>query len=78
MKTYRVTTYGEKTYTVSLDDDGVVDVDGLLPDTTERLKAAVKRHMERRNLSPVTSLGLVIGAYSELTEVDDDSVADSA
>lgn len=77
MKTYKVLTYGEASYTVSLDDDGVVDVDGLFPDTVESLKAAVSRHITKRGLSPVTALGLAVGPYSQVTEVDEASVTDS-
>lgn len=76
MKTYRVETYGESHYTVSLDDDGVVDVDGLLPESAENLKASVARHMERRNLKAITALGLAVGPYSQVTE-SDESVTDS-
>lgn len=71
MKTYRVTTYGDSVYTVSLDDNGVVDVDGLLPATAEGLKASVSRHMERRGLPAVTALGLAVGSYSDVEEVND-------
>lgn len=77
MKTYKVTTYGEATYTVSLDDDGVVDVDGLLPETADNLKASVERHMERRGLSAIVALGLAVGRYSEVSEVTDEPVTDS-
>lgn len=77
MKTYRITTYGESHYTVSLDDNGVVDVDGLLPQTAENLKASVVRHMERRNLPSITALGLSAGPYSLVEEVDPEAVTDS-
>lgn len=78
MKTYKVTTYGEATYTVSLNDDGVVDVNGLLPETADNLKASVERHMERRGLSAIVALGLAVGRYSEVEEVTDESVTDSS
>jgi hypothetical protein len=79
VKTYRVTTYKDKaTYTVSLDDSGVVDVDGLFPETAEALKTTVSGNIERRSLSPITALQVAIGSYSFLEEVSDDSVADSA
>lgn len=71
MKTYKVTTYGDGSYTVSLDDTGVVDVDGLLSDTVEGLKASVARHMKRRRLSAVTALGLAAGPYSHVEEAED-------
>ena len=77
MKTYRVDTYGDGSYTVSLDDDGVVDIDGLLPASAEGLKASIVRHMERRRLPAVTALGLAVGPYSYVTELDDESVTDS-
>jgi hypothetical protein len=77
VKNYKVTTYGEATYTVSLNDDGIVDVDGLLPETANNLKASVERHMERRNLPAITALGLAVGRYSEVEEVTDESVTDS-
>lgn len=76
IKTYEVSTYGGRPYTVSLDDDGIVDVDGLLPASANNLKEAVNRHMERRGLPPIAALGLAIGSYSHLTEVDDESVTD--
>jgi hypothetical protein len=79
MKNYKVTTYGDELsdYTVSLDDNGVVDVDGLLPETAENLKMSVTRHMNKRGLPAVTALGQAIGPYSHLTEVDSGSVTDS-
>lgn len=70
MKTYRVTTYGGSVYTVSLNDDGVVDVDGLMPPSAESLKEAVNRHMEKRGLPAVTALGLAAGSYSHVEEVE--------
>ena len=76
MRTYKVITYGDNVYTVSLDDNGVVDVDGLLPGTAENLKASVSRNMERRGLSPIVALGLAVGSYSTVTEVDADPVSD--
>lgn len=78
MKTYRITTYGDATYTVSLNDDGIVDVDGLLPETANNLKASVERHMERRGFPAITALGLAVGRYSEVEEVTDESVTDSS
>lgn len=73
MKTYRVNTYNDKTtYDVTIDDEGVVDVDGLLPNSAEALKESVARYVEQRGLMPVVALGLAIGSYSHLTEVEDD------
>ena len=76
MKTYKITTYGGGVYTVSLDDSGVVDVNGLLPDDANNLKWSVSRNMDRRGLSPIVALGLVAGSYSTLSEVDLSSVSD--
>lgn len=72
MKTYKVTTYNDKSsYTVSLDDDGVVDVDGLLPASAENLKFSVARRIERSGLSPLAALGQATGGYSHITEVQE-------
>lgn len=73
MRTYKVTTYDDKTtYRVSIDDDGVVDVDGLLPKGAETLKFAVERHIKVHKLSPVVALQKAVGAYSYLTEDNDE------
>ncbi len=78
MKTYEITTYDETaTYTVTLNEVGVVDVEGLLPETAENLKATVARHMTRRRLRSITALGLAVGPYSHVKEVDPGAVADS-
>ena len=76
MKTYKVTAYRGGAYTVSLDDSGVVDVNGLLPDAANNLKWSVRRNMDRRGLSPIVALGLVAGSYSTVSEVDIASVSD--
>lgn len=69
MKTYLVTTYNNTSeYVVSIDDDGVVDTDGLLPDGQAVLRFSVARHINR-GLSSVQALQQAIGAYSYLTEV---------
>lgn len=78
MKTFRVVTYNQDaTYTVSLDDNGVVDVDGLPADSAENLKASVARYIEKRGIMPILALDLAVGSYSHLEDVDD-SVTDSA
>lgn len=76
MKTFRVVTYNQDaTYTVSLNESGVVDVDGLPADSAENLKASVARYIKKRGLMPVMALDLAVGSYSHLEDVDD-SVAD--
>lgn len=67
-KTYTVTTYDGKTsYTVTLDETGVVEAD--LPATAfEDLKASVSRSMSRYGLSAITALGRVVGSYSVVTD----------
>jgi hypothetical protein len=78
MKTYIVTTYQDKaTYTVTLDDTGVVSATELSDSAIEQLKSSVSRLMNRYNLSPVTALDRVIGSYSTLTEQTDSAVAET-
>lgn len=77
-KTYQVTTYdGKTTYQVTIDEDGVVDTDGLLPRGAENLRFQVERHISVHDLTAVQALQRAIGAYSHLTEVEDGPVADS-
>lgn len=77
MKTYRVSPYGGGSYTVSINDRGVVDVDGLSPETAESLKLSVKRHMDRRGLPATTALGLVVGSYATVEVAANESVSDN-
>jgi hypothetical protein len=75
MKTYKVSTYNDAgAYTVSLNDDGIVDVDGLTPQASENLKFSVDRFMTKHNLPAITALGKAAGPYSFVTEID--AVAD--
>lgn len=70
MKTYQVKGYDDRDlYTVSIDDNGVVDVDGLMPQGTELLKYDVERHIGR-GLTATVALQKAIGAYSHLEEID--------
>lgn len=79
MTTYTVTTYQDKaTYKVTLDETGVVAVDGLTADTAETLKSSVARYMHRNGLPATTALGLAIGPYSFATEADEEPVSDQA
>lgn len=78
MTTYTVNTYNDKaTYKVVLDDNGVVEVDGLVGSSVESLKTAVKKHIVRNGLSPVNALAKSIGPYSFLSEGEGD-VSDQA
>jgi len=69
MKNYLVTGPGGGTYTVTLDDSGVVRVDGLFPSSAELLKHGVNRFMTRNKISSLRALSLVAGSYSWVTEV---------
>jgi len=70
MTTYKVSTYEDKaTYTVEMDETGVVSVDGLSDSATELLQYSVKRHMDNLRLSPAKALGKSVGPYSFVTEV---------
>lgn len=70
MKTYKVTSHNETGYTVTLDDHGVVDVDGLLPSTSEMLKLSVEHYMKTYNLPLLTAFGKAIGPYATAQEID--------
>jgi hypothetical protein len=77
MKRYKVTSNSKSFYSVTLDDHGVVDVDGLLPATAETLKSAVERYMKRYNLPLLRAFGKAIGPYATAQEVDTEtSVSD--
>ncbi len=77
-KTYVITTYQDKeTYTVTLNEKGVVDVDGLPSDLAASLAFTVKRFMGRYEMAPITALGKAVGPYSVVTEVDGGPVTDS-
>lgn len=77
MKTYKVTSHNETGYTVTLDDHGVVDVDGLLPPTAEMLKSAVEHYMDTYDLPLLKAFGKAIGPYATAQEVDTEvSVSD--
>ena len=68
MSTHLVSTYGDQaTYTVELDDSGVVSVDGLPKQSEDELKYAVSRYIEN-GLSPVAALGKYVGSYSFVTD----------
>ena len=73
MKTYLVTGPGGGTYTVALDDFGVVAVDGLPPSSVELLRFGVNRSMTRHKVSALKALGRVAGSYSSVTEVGEES-----
>jgi hypothetical protein len=76
-KVYRVTTYQDKeTFTVTVNEGGVVAVDGLSPALAASLVASVKRFIDRYGLAPVTALGKAVGPYSFVTDVDEDPVPD--
>lgn len=77
MRTYSVKTYQDQaTYTVTIDETGVISADGLPDDAVENMKASVARHMARNKLPAVTALGLVVGPYSTVRLVDAESVSD--
>lgn len=75
MKTYVVTTYGNGSYTVDLDENGVVKVDGLLYANADGLRLSVRRHMEKRGLSPIMALRMSVGPYSSISEAENSSVS---
>lgn len=69
MKTYQVSTYGDKAvYTVTVDETGVVSATELSEEAVEELKSAVARLVKRYKISPVAALDRVVGSYSSLTE----------
>jgi len=77
MKTYRVTSNNKAGYLVTLDDHGVVDVDGLLPSSAEMLKMSVAHYMKTYNLSLLQAFGKAIGPYATAQEIDTEtSVSD--
>lgn len=77
-KTYKVTTYQDAaTYTVTLDDTGVVSATELSEKAVEDLKNSVTRLMTRYGLTPVVALSRVVGSYSTVTDAEDVPVADS-
>lgn len=77
MKTYKVTSNNEAGYTVTLDDHGVADVDGLLPASAEMLKMTVQHYMKTYNLPLLKAFGKAIGPYATAQEVDTEtSVSD--
>lgn len=77
MATYKVSTYNDKTtFTVVLDESGVIGSDDLPADMLENLKMTVERRMSRNGLPAPTALALAVGSYSYVEETD--SVADPA
>lgn len=69
-KTYKISTYEDKaTYTVTVDETGVISADGISEEATAELQESVSRLMKRYNLSPTTALDRVVGSYSTLSEV---------
>ena len=78
-KVYQVTTYQDKeTFTVTLNESGVVDVDGLSSELAASLVASVKRFVDRYGLPPITALGKAVGPYSLVTDADAEPVSDTA
>lgn len=74
-KTYTISTYADKaTYTVTLDDTGILSAEGISEGATDELRDSVARLMKRYNLAPVTALDRVIGSYSTVSEVAASSV----
>lgn len=74
MKTYQVTSYdGRTSYRVSINDDGVTKVTGLTPSGADVLTFGVAQNIGR-GLTPVVALQKAIGAYSYLTEVENDTL----
>jgi hypothetical protein len=77
MKTYKVTSNNDSSYSVTLDDHGVVDVDGLLPSTAEMLKMTVDHYIKTYNLPLLRAFGKAIGPYATAHEIDTEvSVSD--
>lgn len=77
MKTYRITTYNNKaTYTVSIDETGVVKADGLTGLALGSLKTTVTRYMTKHGFSAETALGLAVGPYSTVDVENDGAVSD--
>lgn len=77
MKTYKIHSHADKvTYSVSLDETGVVETDGLSDNLSDLLKHSVERHMTKRGLSAIMALGLAVGPYSTVTEADEAAVSD--
>lgn len=71
MRTYKITTFnGESTYDVTIDETGVVSVNGLPSTTAGDLKSSVSRHMKRHGLPPATALGVSVGSYATIVEAD--------
>lgn len=70
MKSFKVTSHNQASYTVTLDDHGVADVDGLLPSSAEMLKLSVGHYMETYNLPLLKAFGRAIGPYATAHEVD--------
>lgn len=77
MKTYRITSNNSASYTVTLDDSGVVDVDGISPSLGEILKLSVENYMKSYDLPLLRALGKAIGPYATAVEIDTEtSVSD--
>lgn len=71
-RTFEVTgPAGGPSYRVTLDETGVVDVDGLLPESVERMKRSVEQTMQRHRLPVLRAFGHVAGSYSTIVEVTD-------
>lgn len=60
----------DATYVITLDSDGVVSVDGLLPSGEESLKLSVERGIKYHKLPLLKALGRAIGPYATATELD--------
>lgn len=68
MSTYLVTTYDDAaTYSVVLDETGLVEAEGLSDESTQALAQSVARYM-RHGVSPAAALGRAVGPYSFVTE----------
>lgn len=72
MKTYKVTPFNDQvSYTVTLDGEGVVSVEGIDEEALATLQAGVNRHIERRALNPVAALTQAVGSYATVEDVTD-------
>lgn len=77
MKSFRISSTGKASYTVTLDDHGIADVDGLLPATAEMLKMTVRHYMDTYKMPLLLALGKAIGPYATAEEIDaETSVSD--
>lgn len=70
MKKYRIQNNSERSYTVTLGKNGIIDVDGLPVETANALKATCDRHIKKNKLSPAHALGRAVGSYATVIEID--------